>query len=226
MEKYRGLNYAKLDFEREKRTGYPETIFCQGKTIAQLKGILQAFWDKKINVLGTRATGEQYEALRKNFAELEYNEMASMLILRREKAEKRGNVVVCTGGTTDIPVAEEAAATAEFLGCRVERVYDVGVAGLHRLLAQTERLRTANCIVAAAGMEGALGSVVAGLVSCPVIGVPTSVGYGSSFHGLSAMLTMLNSCAEGLAVVNIDNGFGAGYLAAQINRLAVEGGRK
>ena len=226
MEKYGELDYAKLDFDRGKRTGYPETIFCQGKTIAQLRGIFRAFWDEKINVLGTRASREQYENLKEEFPEMEYRETASVLILQREKVCGRGRVAVCTGGTADIPVAEEAAVTAEFFGCEVDRIYDVGVAVIHRLLAQEERLQKAGCVIAVAGMEGALGSVVAGLVRCPVIGVPTSVGYGSSFHGFSALLTMLNSCAEGLAVVNIDNGFGAGYMAAQMNRMILEGGKK
>ena len=146
-------------------------------------------------------------------------------ILKAEKPEKQkepqGLIAVCTGGTADIPVAEEAAQTAEYFGCRVDRIYDVGVAGIHRLLAQRHRLENANCIIAAAGMEGALGTVIAGLADCPVIAVPTSVGYGASFHGLSALLTMINSCANGISVVNIDNGYGAGYLATQINRLAV-----
>jgi len=137
-----------------------------------------------------------------------------------------GNAVVCTGGTADIPVAEEAAQTAEYFGCHVDRIYDVGVAGIHRLLSKRERLFAANCIVAVAGMEGALGTAVAGLASCPVVAVPTSVGYGASFYGLSALLTMINSCANGISVVNIDNGYGAGYLAAQINRLAVKGNEK
>ena len=153
----------------------------------------------------------------------QYHEIGRVLRVRRKKLEPEGLVAVCTGGTSDMPVAEEAALTAEFFGARVERIYDVGVAGIHRLLDQTEKLRKANCILAIAGMEGALATVTAGLVDRPVIAVPTSVGYGASFGGLSALLTMLNSCAEGLAVVNIDNGFGAGYLGAQINRLALRG---
>ena len=144
-----------------------------------------------------------------------------MKIQKKEK-EQKGCVIVCTGGTADIPVAEEAAQTAEYFGTKVERIYDVGVAGIHRLLDQREQFRKANCIIAVAGMEGALGTAVAGLADCPVIAVPTSVGYGASFHGLAALLTMLNSCANGISVVNIDNGYGAGYLATQINRLAVK----
>ena len=151
----------------------------------------------------------------------QYGDRYACVKVEKPGKERRGCVAVCTGGTADIPVAEEAAQTAEYFGCRVDRIFDVGVAGIHRLLAQRERLDKASCIVAVAGMEGALGTVIAGLVECPVVAVPTSVGYGASFHGLSALLTMLNSCANGISVVNIDNGYGAGYLAAQINRMAV-----
>ena len=171
-------------------------------------------------VLGTRATKEQYALVKAELPQVQYDEISGILKIEREDKEHIGCIAVCTGGTADIPVAEEAAQTAEFFGNKVERIYDVGVAGIHRLLGQRERIAHANCIVAAAGMEGALGTVVAGLVENPVIAVPTSVGYGASFHGLSALLTMLNSCANGISVVNIDNGYGAGYLASQINRLA------
>ncbi|MGI6093935.1 MAG: nickel pincer cofactor biosynthesis protein LarB [Lachnospiraceae bacterium] len=217
---YEELGYAKLDHHRELRNGFGEVVFCAGKTIQQLIGIYQAFAAREGNVLGTRASREQYEKVKEVLPQVEYDETARTLILQPELPEQKGCVAVCTAGTSDIPVAEEAAKTAEFLGCHVKRIYDVGVAGIHRLLSKTEEIRQANCIIAVAGMEGALGSVVAGLVDKPVIAVPTSVGYGASFGGISALLTMLNSCAEGLAVVNIDNGFGAGYMAAQINRLA------
>ena len=177
-------------------------------------------------MLGTRASQEQYQAVKAAVPEVLYDSLGRTLKLQYEKPQLTGEVAVCTAGTSDIPVAEEAAQTAEFFGTYVNRIYDVGVAGIHRLLEKTEEIRRANCVVAIAGMEGALGSVVAGLVERPVIAVPTSVGYGANLHGISALLTMLNSCAEGLAVVNIDNGFGAGYMAALINRLGVEGGRR
>lgn len=221
VQPYEDLRYCKLDHQRERRTGFPETIYCEGKSTEHLIGIYESFSEKKKNVLGTRASKEQYEAVRAAIPEVQYSEMGRILSLLYHEVEKKGNVAVCTGGTSDIPVAEEAALTAEFLGCRVNRFYDVGVAGIHRLLSNADEIRKANCVIAIAGMEGALGSVVAGLVSCPVIAVPTSIGYGANFGGLSALLTMLNSCAEGLAVVNIDNGFGGGYMAAQINRIAV-----
>ena len=217
---YEDLGYAKLDHHRELRSGFGEVIYCAGKTSDQLLGIYQCFAEKGANVLGTRATREQYEKVKAAFPQIQYNEVGRTLALLQKPVIQTGCIAVCTGGTADIPVAEEAAATAEFFGSKVDRIYDVGVAGIHRLLAKTERIRGANCVIAIAGMEGALGSVVAGLVDKPVIAVPTSVGYGASFGGISALLTMLNSCAEGLAVVNIDNGFGAGYIATQINRLA------
>ena len=172
-------------------------------------------------MLGTRASKEQYELVKAVVPQVCYDPISRILKAERPDKERKGCVAVCTGGTADIPVAEEAAQTAEYFGCQADRIYDVGVAGIHRLLSQRERIRNANCIIAVAGMEGALGTVIAGLADCPVIAVPTSVGYGASFHGLSALLTMLNSCANGISVVNIDNGYGAGYLATQINRLAV-----
>ncbi|MEG0962140.1 MAG: nickel pincer cofactor biosynthesis protein LarB [Lachnospiraceae bacterium] len=222
---YQDMGFCKLDHHRALRSGFGETIYCEGKTKEQLVKIYESFAIRGENVLGTRATKEQYEAVKAMIPNVEYEETGRILSLKFKKIMLIGEIAVCTGGTTDIPVAEEAALTAEFFGCKVNRIYDVGVAGIHRLLSKTEEIRRANCIVAIAGMEGALGGVIAGLVERPVIAVPTSVGYGANFHGLSALLTMLNSCAEGLSVVNIDNGFGAGYMAAQINRLGVEGGK-
>ena len=218
---YEEMGYAKLDFHRKLRTGFGETVFCQGKPDEYLIEIYQRIYERDGEVLGTRATKEQYELVKRRISQVVYDPVSRILKIEREGKERKGNVIVCTGGTADIPVAEEAAQTAEYFGCMVDRIYDVGVAGIHRLLSKRERLAGANCIVAAAGMEGALGTVVAGLVECPVIAVPTSVGYGASFHGLSALLTMINSCANGISVVNIDNGDGAGYVATQINGLAV-----
>lgn len=218
---YEDLGYAKLDHHRKLRSGFGETVFCQGKPDEYLVKIYQTFYERDGEVLGTRASGAQAELVKTLVPEVVYDPVSRILKVERKGKERKGCVAVCTGGTADIPVAEEAAQTAEYFGCRVDRIYDVGVAGIHRLLSQRERLMKANCIVAVAGMEGALGTVVAGLVDCPVIAVPTSVGYGASFHGLSALLTMLNSCANGISVVNIDNGYGAGYLATQINRMAV-----
>lgn len=218
---YEDLGYAKLDHHRKLRSGFGETVFCQGKPDEYLVKIYQTFYERDGEVLGTRASKEQAELVRAVVPAVEYDPVSGILKVERPGKARAGCVAVCTGGTADIPVAEEAAQTAEYFGCQVDRIYDVGVAGIHRLLSQRERLMKANCIVAVAGMEGALGTVVAGLVDCPVIAVPTSVGYGASFHGLSALLTMLNSCANGISVVNIDNGYGAGYLATQINRLAV-----
>ncbi len=221
---YEDLGFAKLDHHRSLRTGFGEVIYCAGKSTEHLVEIYRHFAQKEGNVLGTRASQEQYEAVKAVVPDVEYDPLARTLMLQRSKPEELiGCIAVCTGGTSDIPVAEEAARTAEYFGSRVERVYDVGVAGIHRLLSKAGTLREANCVIAVAGMEGALPGVVAGLVDKPVIAVPTSVGYGAHFGGLSPLLTMLNSCAEGIAVVNIDNGFGAGYMATQINRLAVKG---
>ena len=171
---------------------------------------------------GTRASVHQYELVKEKFPAAEYDPLSRILKIDGKKREKKGLVAVCTAGTADIAVAEEAAQTAEYFGTKVERVFDVGVSGIHRLLFNIKEIQDANCVVAVAGMEGALASVIGGLVDVPVIAVPTSVGYGASFHGLSALLTMINSCANGIATVNIDNGYGAGYLATQINRLAIK----
>lgn len=222
---YEDIGYAKLDHHRALRSGFGEVVYCAGKTDEQVAGIFASFANKSSNALGTRAGAEQFAAAQARVPSCTYDEVSRTIEYRFEEPRLSGLIAVCTGGTSDMPVAEECAKTAEFFGSRVERFYDVGVAGIHRLFSQLERIRKANCIVAAAGMEGALAGVIAGLADVPVIALPTSVGYGASFGGLSALLTMLNSCAEGVSVVNIDNGFGAGYLAAQINRLAVNGGK-
>lgn len=218
--RYEELGYAKLDTDRKKRTGFAEVVFCSGKANEQLLEIYKRIYESEGEVLGTRATQVQYEWLKKEFPEIMYDPESKILKIEKAEKNKKGMIAVCTAGTADIPVAEEAAQTAEFFGARTERIYDVGVSGLHRLLSRLETIQEANCIVAVAGMEGALASVIGGLVSRPVIAVPTSVGYGANFGGVSALLTMLNSCANGVAVVNIDNGYGAGYMAAEINRLA------
>lgn len=217
---YEELGYAKLDHHRKLRSGFGETVFCQGKPDSYLVEIYKRLYERDSEVFGTRATKEQYELIKPAIPQITYDPISRILKVEKPGKEKKGWVSVCTGGTADIPVAEEAAQTAEYFGCYVDRIFDVGVAGIHRLLSQRDRLTKANCIIAAAGMEGALGTVIAGLAECPVIAVPTSVGYGASFHGLSALLTMLNSCANGISVVNIDNGYGAGYIATQINRIA------
>lgn len=219
-EPYEELGYAKLDLHREVRSGFPEVIYCSGKPDDYLVSIYQKMYEHNGEVFGTRASRHQYELVKEVIPSIIYDEISH--ILKVEKPDKKhiGSVAVCTAGTADIPVAEEAAQTAEYFGTRVERIYDVGVSGIHRLLSQVDEIQSANCVIAVAGMEGALASVLGGLVSNPVIAVPTSVGYGASMNGLSALLTMINSCANGIAVVNIDNGYGAGYMATQINRLA------
>lgn len=220
---YEDLGYAKLDLHRKLRNGFPETVYCQGKPDAYLSEIFVRLYQENGEVLGTRATEHQYELVRKRLPEIVWDPVSRLLYLESEDKKRTGFIAVCSAGTADIPVAEEAAKAAEFFGSRVERFYDVGVAGLHRLLSKREEIAKANCVIAVAGMEGALGTVIAGLVENPVIAVPTSVGYGASFQGFSALLTMLNSCANGISVVNIDNGYGAAYLASQINRLAERG---
>lgn len=218
MERYKDINCAKLDLDRVCRRGYSEAVFCECKTSNQLIKIFKTFKDKGQNVLGTRASIEQFKEVKAKIKEIEYNEQARTLKLIQKPIEKVGEIAVCTGGTGDIPIAEEASETAEFYGSNVKKYYDVGIAGIHRLLDNIEEIKKANVIIAVAGMEGALGGVITGLTNSPVIAIPTSIGYGSSFKGLSALLTMLNSCAEGMTVVNIDNGFGAGYSANLINR--------
>lgn len=219
---YDDLGFARVDRHRALRQGFPEVIFCAGKTPEQAAAIAQNLAQAGQNVLATRAEPAHFAAIRALLPDAAYNRSARAVTCLQTPPRALGSVAVCTGGTADIPVAEEAAATAEAFGCRVSRLYDVGVAGIHRLFDKLDVLRRANAVIAVAGMEGALAGVVGGLVERPVIAVPTSVGYGANFGGLSALLTMLNTCAAGVGVVNIDNGFGAGYLAAQINRLAAD----
>ncbi len=215
------IGYAVVDHQRELRNGCPEVIYCAGKTAEQIVGIIGSMLNAGTkNILGTRANKEKYDAVKAVYSDAVYYDDARIIKIEREPLEKTGGIiVVATGGTSDIPVAEEAAITCEYLGNRVERLYDVGVAGLHRLLSKIDVISKADVIIAAAGMEGALASVIGGLTDKPVIAVPTSVGYGANFNGLSSLLCMLNSCANGVVVVNIDNGFGAGYTANSINKL-------
>jgi len=218
------LGFAHLDTHRALRAGFPEVVFCAGKQPAQAAAILARLAEGPGPVLGTRATPAVYAQLRALVPEARYHELAQAIVIEREPLPKRpGTVLVVCAGTADLPVAEEAAVTAEVMGNRVERLADVGVAGLHRLLAHIAQIQQAHVLIVIAGMEGALPSVVGGLVRRPVIAVPTSVGYGASFGGLAALLAMLNSCAAGVTVVNIDNGFGAGYAASIINQLAAGG---
>ena len=213
------LGYAKIDTHRKLRSGFPEVVFCSGKADEHLLEIFGKIYEMEGEVFGTRASQRQYELLKERYPDVQYDTVSGIIKIENPGKEKQGCITVCTAGTSDIAVAEEAAKTAEYFGSYVERVYDVGVSGLHRLLANLDTIQKANCIIAVAGMEGALASVIGGLVDKPVIAVPTSVGYGANLKGLSALLTMINSCANGIAVVNIDNGYGAGYIASQINRL-------
>lgn len=214
-------NYAKIDNHRALRNGYPEVIFCQGKSLEHINGIILKMLELgENNILATRASEEVYKSICSITDKAEYYELARIIVIRRKEIKKtKKSILVVTGGTADIPVAEEAAVTAEILGNSVERLYDVGVAGIHRLLSKLDVICSANVIICVAGMEGALASVVGGLVDVPVLAVPTSVGYGASFNGVAALLSMLNSCASGTSVLNIDNGFGAGYTASMINKL-------
>jgi len=217
---YEDLGFAKLDSHRDLRRGFPEVILCLGKTPERIVEISKRMSESHGLVLATRASPEVARRLREalNGKKVTYHEEASIVSIGTAKRPSGGSVLVVTAGTSDLPVAEEAAVTAELMGCRVKRLFDVGVAGVHRILDQRDLLEDAKVIIVVAGMEGALPSVVAGLVDSPVIAVPTSIGYGASFDGLAALLGMLNSCAPGVAVVNIDNGFGAGYLASLLNR--------
>lgn len=219
---FEDIGFAKVDHHRSLRCGRAEVILCEGKTPDQVGKIAGKIFEQSDQVLATRATQEHYDAVARIVPEAKYREQARCVVIQEEKPVPRGQVMVVTAGTSDIPVAAEAVVTAEVYGANVEMVSDVGVAGIHRLLGYAHLLQSAKAIVVVAGMEGALASVVGGMVQCPVIGVPTSVGYGASLQGIAPLLTMLNSCASGVAVVNIDNGFGGGYMAALINETALD----
>lgn len=218
---YEDLGYAHIDHHRNLRNGFPEVIYCKGKSDEHILGIIERMNKKSTNILGTRCRKKTFDKISKIYPNAEYEEVSQILKIKNEeiKEQGKGKILIITGGTSDIPVADEAYYTAKFFGNEVERLYDVGVAGIHRLLSHRNIIEEARVIVAVAGMEGALASVVGGLVDIPVIAVPTSVGYGANFDGLAPLLAMLNSCASGISVVNIDNGFGAGYLASTINKL-------
>jgi len=216
---YEDLGFAKIDTHRIIRKGFPETVYCKGKTISQIIDILKTMNTDDQNILATKANKKIYTSIKKVFSNAEYNEEAKTIIIKNEVIkQKKGTILVITAGTSDIPIAEEAVVTASIMGNTVIKAYDVGVAGIHRLFDIKDKMDQSNVIIVVAGMEGALASIVGGLTSKPVIAVPTSVGYGSSFQGIAPLLTMMNSCAEGVVVVNIDNGFGAGYFASLINR--------
>lgn len=217
---YEDLGFANIDHHRELRTGYPEVIFCQGKTVEQVKTIIQHMLSKENNILATRATVEMFDEVKKINNTAQFHSLARTITIKQhEITPPETSVAIVSAGTSDIPVAEEAAITAEIFGNHVDRIFDVGVAGIHRLYNRLPQIKKSRVIVVVAGMEGALPSIVGGLVDKPVIAVPTSIGYGASFNGLAALLGMLTSCASGISVVNIDNGFGAGYLASMINKL-------
>ncbi len=218
---YENIDFAKIDHHRELRNGSPEVIYCPGKSVPQIKKIIQSLRKAGSNILATKLTGDAYKKLKTSLPKnAEYNVQGQTLAIRNKKpVQSKGLITVITAGTSDIPIAEEAAATAQLMGSHVETIFDVGVAGLHRLLDNMDQINKARVLIVVAGMEGALASVVGGLAAQPIIAVPTSIGYGASFGGISALLTMLNSCATGIAVVNIDNGFGAGCMAHRINLL-------
>ncbi|UNC91363.1 nickel pincer cofactor biosynthesis protein LarB [Candidatus Contubernalis alkaliaceticus] len=220
---YEDLGFAKIDHHRAMRNGFPEVIFCQGKTVDQVAKIFKTLAEHNKNILGTRANKEMSEKIIKEFPQAKYHEMAGIIsMIHKEKYISDKKLLILTAGTADMPVAEEAAITAEVMGHRVERVYDAGVAGIHRLFNSYDKIESASVIIVVAGMEGALASVVGGLVDVPVIAVPTSVGYGAHFNGLAPLLSMLNSCATGIGVVNIDNGYGAAALADTIIRVSLK----
>lgn len=217
---FKDLGFAMIDNHRELRVGYPEVIYCAGKTVDQVKEIVKFMLTKDNNILGTRATEEMYNAVKEICKEAEYNKLGrTITIKKKEQILTEDYIVIISAGTSDLPVVEEAYETAKILGNKVIRITDVGVAGIHRLFARLDVIRSAKVVIVIAGMEGALASVIGGLVDKPVIAVPTSVGYGANFGGISALLSMLNSCASGVSVVNIDNGFGAAYNASIINKL-------
>jgi NCAIR mutase (PurE)-related protein len=217
---YADLGYAHVDHHRELRRGYPEVIFCAGKTPAQVRGIVENMLPHENNILGTRANREVVNAVKEVYPNVIYNEAGKTITIKQKEIEQtKTSIAIITAGTSDIPVAEEAAVTAEFFGNKTERLFDVGIAGIHRLYDKIELIRSARVLIVIAGMEGALPSVVGGLVDKPVIAVPSSVGYGAAFGGVAALLGMLTSCTSGISVVNIDNGFGAAYIASMINKL-------
>ena len=218
------LGFAKIDHHRQRRCGFPEVIYAQSKTPKQVSEIAAEIYGSEASLLVTRANKSHYKSVKKIIPEAKFYEESGIILAKKKKVRKSGLVSVITAGTSDIPVAEEAALTSEVSGSKTDRIYDVGVAGVHRLLSFKEKIEKANSIVCVAGMEGALPSIVSGLVAVPVIAVPTSVGYGASFKGIAPLLTMLNSCASGVSVVNIDNGYGAGYMASMINRQTVKKG--
>ncbi len=219
QEKCENLGFAKIDLSRGARTGLDETVFCPGKSKEQLSEIFKAFRKNGLDALGSKCSQEQFDYLTATGIPASYDPVSQVVSLRSKAIKAMpGKIAVCCAGTADLPIAEEAAQVAEFAGAKVERFFDVGVAGLHRLLAELENIRSADVVIAVAGMEGALAGVIAGLVKSPVVAVPTSVGYGSSFRGIAPLLTMLNTCAEGVSVVNIDNGFGAAVFACRILR--------
>lgn len=216
---YENIGFAKIDNHRLLRKGFPESIFCQGKTIPQIIKIILTMKKRTSTILATKANKNIFAEVKKQFPEAKYHEQAKIIVIQKNALEKKkGLILILTAGTSDIPVAEEAAVTAEVMGNHVKKIYDVGVAGVHRLLNFKKEIDNASVVIVIAGMEGALASIVGGLTSKPVIAVPTSIGYGASFHGIAPLLTMMNSCAEGVVVVNIDNGFGAAYFASLINR--------
>ncbi|WML34268.1 nickel pincer cofactor biosynthesis protein LarB [Clostridium sp. OS1-26] len=217
---FKDLGFARIDNHREIRVGYPEVIYCEGKTVEQVRDIIKFMLTKNNNILGTRATEEMYNAVKEICDEAEYNKLGrTITIMKKEQTPTENYIAIVSAGTSDLPVVEEAFETAKILGNRVEKIIDVGVAGIHRIFSRLDVIRGAKVVIVIAGMEGALASVIGGLVDKPVIAVPTSVGYGANFGGVAALLSMLNSCASGVSVVNIDNGFGAAYNASIINKL-------
>ncbi|MQY79032.1 MAG: nickel pincer cofactor biosynthesis protein LarB [Bacteroidetes bacterium] len=217
---FKDLGFAKIDFHRELRTGYPEIIFCSGKTVEQVQKIIEFMLTKDTNIIATRATSDMYNAVKDLHPDFQYHKVARIISRMKKKVTIPDSYIsVVTAGTSDIPVAEEAAVTAELLGNKVNRIYDAGVAGIHRLVDNLDVIRDSKVVIVIAGMEGALASIVGGLINKPIIAVPTSIGYGANFGGISALLAMLTSCAAGVSVVNIDNGFGAGFNASMINKI-------
>ncbi|KHD37476.1 1-(5-phosphoribosyl)-5-amino-4-imidazole-carboxylate carboxylase [Clostridium acetobutylicum] len=217
---FKDLGFAKIDNHREIRVGYPEVIYCAGKTVEQVRDIVKFMLTKNNNILGTRATEEMYKSVKQICSDAEYNKLGRTITIRKKDEKVTDSyIAIVAAGTSDLPVVEEAYETAKILGNKVEKVIDVGVAGIHRLFSKLDVIKGAKVVIVVAGMEGALASVVGGLVDKPIIAVPTSVGYGANFGGISALLSMLNSCASGVSVVNIDNGFGAAYNASMINKL-------